>query len=161
MITQQRLRELFDYVDGELVRKVSPRRRYAKRDCTEYLCTVIDKKVYRTHRLIYLYHHGYMPKQIDHIDGNKYNNRVENLRECLPSNNSMNIGVKKNNTTGFKGVTWEKARNKWRTRVCVQGKTVYSGRFDDIELAELVAVEARNKYHGPFANHGIYLSFGV
>lgn len=161
MITQQHLHELFDYVEGDLVRKVSPRKRYAKQECSEYLSTVIDGKPYRTHRLIYLYHHGHMPKQIDHIDGNKYNNRIENLRECLPSHNSMNIGVKKNNTTGAKGVTWEAVRQKWRTRVCVHGKTVFSGRFDDFELAELVAIEAREKYHGAFANHGTYLSLGV
>lgn len=161
MITQDFLRDHFTYVDGELVRKKSARRRYAASDRSEYLCTVIEGKTYKTHRLIYLYHYGTMPTQIDHIDGDKYNNRIENLRECLPSNNSMNIGVKKNNTTGFKGIVWEASRKKWRTRVCVRGKTVFSARFDDLELAELVATMAREKHHGAFANHGTYLKAGV
>lgn len=155
MITKSRLHELFDYQNGELVRKKFARKRYADPLKSEYLMTLADKKYYKTHRLIYMYHYGYMPKQLDHIDGDKHNNRIENLRECLPSNNSMNIGVKLNNTSGIKGVVWEPSRNKWRTRVCVQGKTVFSGRFNDLELAELVAIEARNKYHKEFANHGV------
>ena len=161
MITQEFLRDMFTYVDGELVRKNSPRKRYAKRTKSEYLCTVIAGRTYKTHRLIYMYHYGTMPHQVDHADGNKHNNRVENLRACAPSNNSMNIGIKKNNTTGFKGIVWEPSRNKWRTRICLQGKTVFSARFDDIELADLVATMAREKYHGVFANHGKHMKVGV
>ena len=155
MITKDILHKNFKYLNGDLVRKVSPRQRYAKPESSEYLCTTVFGKIYRTHRLIFLYHHGYMPKQIDHIDGNKYNNMIENLRECLPCQNSQNIGVKKNNTSGIKGVVWESKRNKWRVRINAQGKNVYSGRFEDKELAELVAVMAREKYHHTFANHGV------
>ena len=155
MITKDFLHNNFLYLNGDLVRKVSPRQRYSKPELSEYLCTTVFGKTYKTHRLIFLYHHGYMPKQVDHIDGNKYNNMIENLRECLPCHNSQNIGVKKNNTSGIKGVIWESERNKWRVRINAQGKNVYSGRFEDIELAELVAIEARNKYHKEFANHGV------
>lgn len=128
---------MFTYVDGELVRRNSPRKRYAVHTRSEYLCTVIEGKTYKTHRLVYLYHYGTMPHQVDHVDGNKYN------------------------TTGFKGIVWEPSRKKWRTRVCLRGKTVFSARFDDIELAEIVATMAREKYHGVFANHGTYSKAGV
>jgi hypothetical protein len=161
MLTKELLHTYFEYCDGDLIRKDSLRKRKTTPRKSEYATTMFLGKVYKTHRLIYMYHYGYMPKQIDHIDGNKYNNQVENLRACLPSNNSMNIGIRKNSATGFKGVTWEPNRQKWRARVCVQSKTVFSGRFDDLELADLVATEAREKYHGAFANHGKHLNLGV
>lgn len=155
MITKDFLHKYFDYCNGDLIRKVFARKRYAKPKSSEYLCTVILGKTYKTHRLIFLYHYGYLPKQIDHIDGNKFNNNIENLRECLPCHNSQNIGIKKNNNSGLKGIAWENNRRKWRVRVNSHGKNVYSGRFKDLELAELVAIEARNKYHKEFANHGV------
>jgi hypothetical protein len=155
MVTKDILRELFNYQNGDLVRKTLPRKRYANAKKSEYLSTFVNGVYYRTHKLVFLYHYGYIPKQIDHIDNNKHNNCVENLRECLPSNNSMNIGIRSDNSSGVKGVAWEPKRKKWRVRVCAQGKTMYSGRFEDIELAELVAIEARNKYHKEYANHGV------
>ena len=155
MITQEFLHKHFNYCNGDLVRKISPRKRYANPELSEYLCIVVNGKAYKTHRMIFLYHHGYLPKQIDHIDSNKHNNQIENLRECLPSHNSMNIGLRKDNTTGIKGVVWEKDRMKWRVRVHMNQKKVYSGRFIDKELADLVAVMAREKYHKEFANHGV------
>ena len=155
MVTQKRLHELFKYQNGDLIRKKSPRKRYASPEKSEYLCTCVDGVSYKTHKLVFLYHYGFIPKQIDHIDGNKHNNFIKNLRGCLPSNNSMNIGIRSDNSSGVKGVAWEPKRKKWRVRVCAQGKTMYSGRFEDIELAELVAIEARNKYHKEYANHGV------
>ena len=59
----------------------------------------------------------------------------------------------KTNTSGIKSVSWDKNRNKWHVQVISEKKVVFQKRFDDIELAEFVAIEARNKYHGKFARH--------
>ena len=93
----------------------------------------------------------YMPKEVDHIDGNSLNNKIENLREANRSENVCNIGIKKTNTSGYKGVHWDKARNKWMVTVQKNKKIVFNKRFEDLELAVLVAEEARNKYHKEFA----------
>jgi hypothetical protein len=62
-----------------------------------------------------------------------------------------NTGLAKNNTSGVKGVTWKADKHKWRVRIGVNGKRIHIGDFADFELAELVAFEARAKYHGQFA----------
>ena len=93
--------------------------------------------------------------QIEHIDGNKHNNKIDNLRPCKPSENSMNIGTRKNNAIGIKNVQWEKSRKKWRVRIHANGSMVYCGRFDNLEAATKAATESRNKYHGAYANHGV------
>ena len=95
--------------------------------------------------------HGYMPKEIDHIDNNPSNNRIENLREATRSEQLCNTKLRKDSTSGIKGVTWDKSRNKWIVSINKDKKTMFRGRFNDLELAQLVAVEARNKYHGDFA----------
>ena len=110
-----------------------------------------DKKMYRVHRLIYLMHHNVLPKYIDHIDGNPHNNRIENLREVTRSENQFNKAMCSNNTSGFRGVNWHKHSKSWVVRVCTKGKTKILGYFKDLELAGLVADEARNLYHGKYA----------
>lgn len=159
MITQQRLHELFDYADGELVRRAGRKGGSVNKRGYKILC--VDYKMYKAHRLVFLYHNGYLPDQIDHADGDKLNNRIENLRPATNGQNCMNRGVMRNNTSGAKGVFWDKEAGKWR--VAVRFGTVLKsfGRFVDFELAELVATMAREKYHGAFANHGTYLKDGV
>ena len=156
MITVQELHDIFDYVDGDLVRKTGGHRRKTAGSHTgEYRTILVNGETYKTHRLIFMYHHGYLPNQIDHIDGNKHNNNIDNLRSCRPSENSMNIGTRKNNAIGIKNVQWEKSRKKWRVRIHANGSMVYCGRFDNLEAAKNAATESRNKYHGAYANHGV------
>lgn len=152
MVTQKRLKELFEYVDGHLIRNGKIAGSVNKRG---YRCVGVDHKIYKAHRLVFLYNHGYLPEQVDHIDGNKLNNRIENLRAANNSVNMMNRGLMKNNTSGSKNVFWCKDYQKWRVAVRINKKLRSFGRFEDLELAELVAVEARNKYHKEFANHGV------
>jgi hypothetical protein len=99
MITQEKLHELFEYRDdGNLIRKVSVQSNAKEGDVIGsvnncgYLHARIDRKSYKVHRLIFLYHHGYLTDglHMDHIDGNKTNNRIENLREVTKSQNKMN-----------------------------------------------------------------------
>jgi HNH endonuclease/AP2 domain len=159
-ITQELLHELFEYRDGVLYWKVS-RGRLAKAgdpvgslNNTGYMRTHMKGKNYLNHRLIFMMHHGYLPKYLDHINNNCLDNRIENLRECTRSGNQQNVLKRCDNTSGVKSVSWRKRLNKWQVRISVDGVRKYLGIYEDKELAELVAEEARLKYHGEFANHG-------
>lgn len=158
-LTKDLLHELFDYRDGHLYWKVyKPRKKPGDvaggLDKKGYWTIGISKNIYKAHRLIFMYHHGYVPKIVDHIDGDCINNRIENLREATHRQNCFNQKLRSNNKSGFKGVDWNEGMNAWRVQCMVDGKKKYFGCFNDLELAVLVAEEARNKYHGVFANHG-------
>jgi hypothetical protein len=161
MVTQERLKELFDYQDGNLVWKVK-KARANKGDiagCNAlakgimYRQAKIDGKQYRVHCLVFLLYHGYLPKQVDHIDGNGLNNRIENLRAADASSNALNSKLKSSNTSGSKNVYWHTKANKWFVRITLKNKTHSFGMYDDLELADLVATEVRSKFHGAFARH--------
>lgn len=108
-------------------------------------------KPHKVHRLIFLLEHGYLPKEIDHINGDRLDNRLENLREATRSENQCNRGALASNTSGYPGVTWHKKSKAWAVRVMKNGKTRALGYFKDLELAGLVATEARSLYHGNYA----------
>ena len=163
MVTQERLKELFDYQDGHLIWKVKKAQcvkigtaaGWANRDVhgQQYMNVELDGKSYKLHRLVFMYHHGYFPKRIDHIDGDRFNNRVENLREVTASQNAQNSKFRKSNKSGFKNVHFEKRNQKWRVLLQVDGVTKSFGYYDDVELAGLVAAEARDKFCGQYARH--------
>jgi hypothetical protein len=96
-----------------------------------------------------------LPKEIDHINGDRQDNRLENLREVTRSQNQLNKSLAKNNTSGTKGVSWHKKSKSWTVRLSVDKQSKNIGYFKDLELAELVAIEARNKYHGNYTKLGV------
>lgn len=159
-MTKEELEKLFEYKDGELYWKVTRNNKTKKgmlaggRSINGYIYVTINNKNYRAHRIIYLLHHGVAPKILDHIDGNRQNNKIANLREATSSQNSMNSKIKKDNTSGVKGVHLHKPTGKWIVRVNINKQRKHLGLFEDFELAALVATEARDKYYGEFANHG-------
>ena len=165
MLTQHRLKELFDYdrVSGCLIWRTTGAGRkravagynpvpslYEK----EYIQIRIEGKLYKAHRLVWLYVHGKWPKNdVDHIDGNSRNNRVENLREATMSQNLANRSAQnKNNTSGHRGVYFDKSKKKWCAEVTVVGKKLHLGTFSTIEQAALTAQRARLQHFGEFAN---------
>ena len=160
MITQSELKELFDYRNGMLYWKVDRGNNQCKgkrAGCTSnrgYRDVVLDNKHYREHRLIFLIHHGKLPKCIDHINGDVTDNRIENLRETSLAQNQHNRKLGVDNKSGKKGVSWHKVAKKWVVQLQVNGKKMYLGVFDDVELAELVSDEARDKHHGKYARYG-------
>ena len=97
-------------------------------------------------------HYGHAPEFIDHIDGDKQNNRIENLRAATRAQNQLNAKLRKDSVTKLKNVT--KHRNKWQVRMRIDGVLTHIGTFADLELAKFVASEYRDKFHGEFANHG-------
>lgn len=155
-INLSRVNELFKYHNGQLFWRVSGRGKKAG-NLAGYLTNFgyvgikYDGRQRLAHRIIYCMFHGYVPRNIDHIDGNTKNNKIENLRECTQSQNCYNRKITKNNNSGVKGVSWDKESEKWRVTVSVYGKSKYFGLYDDLELAELVADEVRVLYHGEFA----------
>lgn len=157
-ITQEYVRNLFKYKDGFLFWKnVNPNRMVKNGDIagslhhTGYYIIGINSKYYQSHRLIYLYYKGYLPKYIDHIDGNPSNNNINNLREVTQSQNCMNKKSDKNSSSKFKGVSWDKSTNKWRARIQVNSKQIHLGRFkSEIDAAKCYN-NAAIKYFKEFA----------
>lgn len=88
---------------------------------------------------------------VDHIDGNGLNNQRANMRLATRSQNEWNKGRYKNNTSGYKGVSWHKQREAWRASIYVHSKQKHLGLFDTPEEASEAYAEAANKYHGEFA----------
>lgn len=81
------------------------------------------KKCYLAHRLAWFFCYGVWPKEIDHIDNNKLNNSIGNLREVTHQLNQLNMPLRSNNTSGVKGVNWDKHRKRWRARVIINDRT--------------------------------------
>jgi hypothetical protein len=153
MITQARLRELLTYENGKLLRKNGVVAGSVNKRGYRVIC--VDYKLHKAHRLVFLYHHGYLPAQVDHINGDKDDNRIENLRAADNSKNMMNRKSMRNNTSGHKNVYWDKESEKWAVKVRLNRKLHNMGRFENIEDAVTAAYVAREKLHGEYANHGV------
>lgn len=111
----------------------------------------MDGAFLQSHRVVFAMMHGRWPEhEVDHINGIKNDNRPENLREATRAQNGMNVGMSPGNTSGYKGVSWDKNLNKWRAEIYVLGKRIHLGRHNDIDLAGLIYEEAARIYHGEF-----------
>jgi hypothetical protein len=157
MITKERALELLDYKEGSLFWKVKPAKQIvigSEAGCKNshgYCVVRVDGVLYGAHRIIFLMHYGYLPKYIDHADGNRLNNSIENLREATACQNAYNKPSQSNNKSGEKGVRWHKQIKHWCVEIQVNKVKHYLGIYKDLELAALVASEARSLYHGNFA----------
>ena len=159
MINQKQVTECFEYKDGTLYwRGVTRQNKQYLVDKpagslhkTGYRHVTWMGKVHKAHRLIFLLHHGYLPKEIDHINGDRADNRIENLRAVTRSQNQYNKGKCRNNTSGHRGVSWHKPTGKWSVRISLNNRNKSMGYYDDLELAAFIAEEARLKYYGEYA----------
>lgn len=112
-----------------------------------YKCGAVNDTQYKAHRIAWSIHFGSTPKdQIDHIDGDRINNRISNLREVTNRQNSMSSARGKNNTTGYTGVSLDKRRGKYRSYIKVNGRQIVLGYYDCPEAAHLAYIEAKRKY---------------
>lgn len=114
-----------------------------------YLRIRINSKAYLVHRLAYLMVYGHLPQYIDHINRDPSDNSIGNLRKCTMTENNQNGGVRKNNISGYKGVS--RNRNLWRAEIKYNKKRIHIGYFHCKHEAAKSYNEAALKYHGRFA----------
>lgn len=173
--TYEYLNECFSYdpTTGVLTRKNRPRHhftsvaswkitntQFAGRSVTTldgkgYICVSLDQRTYRAHRVIWCMTMGWWPeKELDHINGVTDDNSLLNLREASRSQNLRNTKKPRKNTSGAKGVAWDKKRMRWIARVNVSKRTYNLGRFKTFEEAEQTVRQARVRLHRSFTNHG-------
>ncbi len=135
-------------------RKYSGERAFNSYNGHGYLYGEILGKRYRAHRLAFALYYGKWPGPIvDHIDGVRDNNRIENLRSVTDLESCRNRGRAKNNTSGILGVGWNKHHKKWRVQLMANGKQMFFGYFDCLLAAAMVRKKAEQEY-GFHINHG-------
>lgn len=155
--TKEQLHQLFEYRDGYLFRKIATSNSVKVGDKAGFLMkdgyigVSVNSVGYKLHRIIFMMHHGYFPKEVDHIDNNKLNNKIENLRAVTRSQNNYNSKIKINNSSGFKNVWWSKQINKWVVELRIDGIKKSFGCYHDINVAKFVSETMRHKYYKDYA----------
>jgi hypothetical protein len=112
----------------------------------------IQGRKYYAHRVIWALAHGRWPtSQIDHVNCVMDDNRLTNLREASGAQNQRNKGRMANNTSGFKGVSWNARDKKWQALIATEGRNRHVGYFDTPEEAHAAYCAAAKQMHGEFA----------
>lgn len=124
------------------------------RDKDGHTVVTVGRRKTRAARIVWELHYGEIPtgRQVDHINGDVSDNRVENLRLATPSQNACNRGTQRNNTSGAKGCTF--TRGKYQAQIQVDGKYKYLGRFNSLAEAKEVYEKAAATVHGQFRRAG-------
>lgn len=166
-LTQDVLKSIFDYRDDgvfiwkiklSLKTKIGTVAGYKNpsNDNRRYL--QVNKKLFIFNRLVFFYHHGWWPENVDHIDRNPENDRIENLRAATYSQNSKNTSSKKGSTSKYLGVYFSKTRGKnniggkWIARITINKVCKHIGSFDSEIKAAIAWNEMAKKHYGKFAN---------
>jgi hypothetical protein len=158
MLTFERANELFVYDPGSglLFRKLShgkpcEPRPMLTRDNDGYIVVKADGRSYKAHRVAWLLAKGAWPeKMLDHIDGNRGNNRMSNLREVTRSQNQYNRKVMGYALSGLKGASYNARDRKWQATIRIDGKSKNLGYFDTAEAAHLAYCEAASRHFGEY-----------
>lgn len=156
LITQKEALDLFDYCPdtGVLLWKKSGKIAGNISVSDGYISVYCRGRNYKAHRIAWLIMYGEWPIQVDHVDHNRINNKISNLRNVSQTENSRNMRLRRRNTSGHVGVCWHKKGNKWMAYIHLAGKFKSLGLFSDISDA----VAARNKAsenYGFHKNHGL------
>lgn len=162
-VSRKRITEVLDYnpETGVFNWKIQPARRWKNREQTGslsksdgYIRITIDGHRCAAHRIAWMWVHGKWPEgQIDHINHDRSDNRIENLRDVTVSENRKNQIPSKANTSGVTGVSWAARDKRWTTRITVNGKTMSLGNYKDFKDA-VSARKAASKKYGFHENHG-------
>ena len=143
LLTQEKLKSLLTYVPetGQFFWNESGKGREESLIAGTLLATgythiMIEGERYVAHRLAWLYMTGFFPKEeLDHIDRNKSNDAWVNLREATRSQNAMNQRTRTDNTSGHKGICWDKQKNKWKVQISTKGVSRIQKHFVDFDEA--------------------------
>lgn len=161
-ITQEYLKEILNYKDGLLYWKVKKayntiidNRAGRENKIIGRNYIRINKKDYLNARIIFCYHHGYFPKEVDHINHNSIDDRIENLREANRSENNRNSSSRKNASSQYLGVSFVKKYKKWLVQICANGKQKRIGQFENEIEAALVYNREAVRYFREFASLNI------
>ena len=154
-ITHELVKTIFDYdpVNGLLIRKIATSSKAkvgsiaGSKKGHKYARVSVNNKMFYVHHVVWLWHHKDLPKELDHINRDRFDNRIENLRPTDRSANNINTKVRSNNTSGISGVSFDKRYNKWHVRIGVNGSAVHVGYFDDLETARQKRLEAIDLYY--------------
>ena len=157
-LTHEFILSIFNYdpITGIITRKIRRGNRRAGSivgvlNKNGYLETEINDICYQAHRLIWFYVYKVWPKElIDHINGNTADNTLTNLRECTILQNSQNRSKPKNNTSGFKGVSFYKKLDKWVAHLGINGTQKHLGYYVTPEEASEAYNKAAKELHGEF-----------
>ena len=116
-----------------------------------YLCVRLDGSNYKVHRIVWAMYAGLAAaRPLDHVNGVKSDNRISNLREASSSENGRNTSAYRNNTSGYKGVSWHKRIGKWGSAIRLYGRVRHLGYFTEIEDAAAAYAAASKELHGEF-----------
>jgi hypothetical protein len=159
--SKKELEELFFYQEGNLFWKNPPlhysrlKGKKAGSISRNYYIVGVKGTDFSVHRLVWIFFNSEIKNdsQIDHIDHNSLNNKIENLRLVSNKENSQNQKFRINNKSGFNGVCWVKWANRWKSCIQVEGKTKFLGYFKNLDcaIASRKIANIRYNYH---KNHG-------
>ena len=158
MLTQELLKERLEYdpetgVFTRVLRvrgkcKTYTREKAGSVNNSGYLIISVGNVAYRAHRLAWLYVYGEFPKKhLDHINRDRLDNRINNLREVTRAQNAWNTGARLCNTSGYTGVSWHNKARKWAANIRVHMRKKCLGYFDSPEAAHAAYVAAKEKLH--------------
>lgn len=157
MLTVEYLNLLFEYRDGGLYRRISRGPQHAgvragTKTAKGYIRVRVDGVFYMEHRLVFFMHHNRWPVMTDHINGIRDDNRIENLRECTPMENSHNAKGKGVRSLP-KGISFHRKRKRYCAYIDTAGKRFNVGEFKELSEAVAALKVVREKLHGKFAKH--------
>jgi hypothetical protein len=152
-LTQASLNDWFDYDGKTLSWKDKTRETKICFNNFGYPVIRFADNARLVHRLVYIMAHGNAPKELDHINNDKTDYSIGNLRPATRSENLQNKSAEAGNLSGYKGVSWDKKFKRWLVRVTKQGKVYRAINFKSAEDAYEFACLMRDMVHGEFANH--------
>lgn len=121
-------------------------------DAYGYFVVAFRGSRWKAHRLAwFLYYNEDPPETVDHINGDRKDNRISNLRAATKGQNLRNMSVSGKGTSKYKGVSWNKAAGKWTAYISVENKKVHIGCFDSEDEAAIAYNERDSKEYGKFA----------